>query len=199
MNTLFALGTWFTPSTIEKGGRRRIMLWTSVLLTVFMLIFVVMINLGDKKSNATQWTAVASVVAYMFFFGYGWVGIPWLYGPEIAPIRYRTLGGSFGATGEWSMTFVTVFAGGIALQRVGPVIWVWFLVFCFVTVVYVYFCCPETGGKTLEEIDLIFMKNPPTAPLGDAENAVDDERSANGAKNTSNSTIEENEFVPKSD
>jgi MFS family permease len=89
MNTLFAAGTWFTPSTIEKGGRRWIMLWTSTLLTIFMLIFVVMINLGDKKTNVTQWTAVASVVAYIFFFGYGWVGIPWLYGPEVNDHKTR--------------------------------------------------------------------------------------------------------------
>lgn len=94
MNTLFAAGCWFTPSTIEKGGRRQIMLWTSGLLALFMLIFVVMINLGDKKSTATQWTAVASVVAYIFFFGYGWVGIPWLYGPEVSDrLRSQLQGG----------------------------------------------------------------------------------------------------------
>lgn len=28
------------------------------------------------------------------------------------------------------MTFVTVFAGGIGLERVGPRIWIWYLVFC---------------------------------------------------------------------
>jgi hypothetical protein len=28
------------------------------------------------------------------------------------------------------MTFVVVFAGGIALEEVGPLIWIWFLAFC---------------------------------------------------------------------
>jgi hypothetical protein len=28
------------------------------------------------------------------------------------------------------MTFVTVFAGGIALQRAGPKSWIWYMVFC---------------------------------------------------------------------
>jgi hypothetical protein len=62
------------------------------------------------------------------------------------------------------MTFVTVFAGGIALERVGPKIWVWYLLFCkikvfppktskrlthipqsgFISILYVYFCCPES-------------------------------------------------------
>ncbi|ETN37508.1 uncharacterized protein HMPREF1541_07130 [Cyphellophora europaea CBS 101466] len=174
MNTVFAMGTFFTPATIERGGRRGIMLWSSVLLTVLLLIFVVMINLGDLKSSATQWTAVAAVVGYVFVFGYGWVGIPWLYGPEIAPLRYRHLGGSFGATGEWSMTFVTVFAGGVALERVGPKIWVWYLTFCFVSILFVYFYCPETSGKTLEEIDAIFMRHSPTLSDTNLEGAYVD-------------------------
>ncbi|KAG0645578.1 Hexose transporter 4 [Hyphodiscus hymeniophilus] len=144
MNTGFAAGTWFTPSTIERWGRRSILLWTGAACTVFMLIFVVMINLGDAKSTATQWTAVASVILYIFVFGYGWVGIPWLYGPELAPLRYRHLGGSYGAIGEWCGTFLTVFAGGIAIQRIGPLSWILYLLF--------------SSGKTLEEIDEIFMK-----------------------------------------
>ncbi len=101
MNTLFAMGTWFTPWTIERGGRRGIMFWTAIMLSIFMLVFVVMINLGHKKNLATQWTAVASVVVYIFFFGYGWVGIAWLYGPEVSDPRHsikfhpaRFIGGS---------------------------------------------------------------------------------------------------------
>lgn len=29
-NTIFAIGTWFTPFVIESWGRRRIMFWTAV-------------------------------------------------------------------------------------------------------------------------------------------------------------------------
>jgi hypothetical protein len=83
MNTVFAAGTFFTPATIEKGGRRGIMFWGSIFLTIFMLIFVIMINLGDAINGATQWTAVAAVFCYVGLFGYSWVGIPWLYGPEV--------------------------------------------------------------------------------------------------------------------
>ena len=52
------------------------------------------------------------------------------YGPETAPLRYRHLGGAFGAVGEWSMTFATVFGGSIASQRVGYQIWFWQLGSC---------------------------------------------------------------------
>lgn len=120
-------------------------------------------------------------------------------------------------------------------------IWVWFLVFCgcctnaaepyagflsanlnvrsgFVSVAYVYFCCPESefrsyslltepclikcfvaSGKALEEIDLIFMKHPQMLTHRDPEEARDVEDPAIGMKNVSASTIEENEYSSKSD
>lgn len=62
------------------------------------------------------------------------------YGPEIAPLRYRHLGGASGTLGEWSMTYVTVFGGGIALQRVSYEIWYWQLFSCVLACVCK--CCP---------------------------------------------------------
>jgi hypothetical protein len=71
--------------------------------------------------------------------------------------------------------FTTVFAGPIAIAdpSVGWKTWIWFLVFNFIAIPYgkwsvcsedvhpltvpVYFCCPETRGRTLEEIDLVFI------------------------------------------
>ncbi|RFU29565.1 hypothetical protein B7463_g6781, partial [Scytalidium lignicola] len=158
MNTIFATGSWLLPGTIERVGRRTIMLWCAIIDTIFMVIFVIMVNL-PHKTLATQWTAVACVIVFIFFFGYGWMGISWLYGPEIAPLRYRHLGGAFGTMGFSSFTFVTVFAGGIAITRVGPMIWIWQAISCALAVVFVWYNCPETSGKTLEEIDHIFMKN----------------------------------------
>lgn len=55
------------------------------------------------------------------------------------------------------MTFITVFAGGIAIQKTSWAIWFWQLGSCVLAVFFVYFLCPETGGRTLEEIDAVFM------------------------------------------
>lgn len=156
LNTVFWLGTVPLLWTLERWGRRPILLYSTVGCTIAMAIFVAMNGVSDK-TTATQWTAVASVIAFEFIFGYGWVAVPWLYGPEIAPLRFRHLGGSLGAQGEWSMTFITVFAGGIAIQNTSWAIWVWQLGSCVLAFPFVYFMCPETGGKTLEEVDLVFM------------------------------------------
>lgn len=54
------------------------------------------------------------------------------------------------------MTFITVFAAPIGLEIVGWKIWLWILSGNFVGVGFVYFLCPETGGKTLEDVDYLF-------------------------------------------
>jgi hypothetical protein len=69
------------------------------------------------------------------------------------------LGGAAGAFGEWLGSFITVFAGGIALNRVGALIWIWMLLSAALAIPFVIFLCPETTGKTLEEVDMIFIKS----------------------------------------
>ncbi|KAM5343677.1 hypothetical protein ACJ41O_012214 [Fusarium nematophilum] len=175
MNTVFAMGAVPLVWTVEKFGRRSILMWSAVALTVCMVIFTAMIGLPNR-TLATQWTAVAAIFVYNTVFGYGWIGICWLYGPEasqgavltssvlplakhlgqIAPLKLRHAGAAAGAFGEWLFSFITVFAGGIALQNVGWKIWIWMALSCFVAIFFVYFMCPETTGKTLEEIDILF-------------------------------------------
>jgi MFS family permease len=82
MNTGFALGTVPLPWTIEWLGRRRVMIWSAVLLTACMVVFVAMIGLPNP-TLATQWISVAAIIIYNFTFGFGWIGVPWLYGPEV--------------------------------------------------------------------------------------------------------------------
>ncbi|KAH7116542.1 general substrate transporter, partial [Dactylonectria estremocensis] len=157
MNTVFALGSIPTIYTIERVGRRNVLMYSAVVLTACMVIFVAMIGLPNP-TTATQWTAVGAIFVYNAVFGYGWIAVPWLYGPEIAPLKLRHAGAAAGAFGEWIFSFITVFAGGIALQNVGWKIWLWMTLSCFAAIFFVYFMCPETTGKSLEEIDFIFTK-----------------------------------------
>ncbi|USP78017.1 hypothetical protein yc1106_05291 [Curvularia clavata] len=157
MNTMFALGTYALPTTIERFGRRSIMFWSALTLALLMTVFVALIGLPNP-TRGTQWGAVAIICVWNMVFGYGWIGVPRLYGPEIAPLQQRHIGGAAGAFGEWLFSFLTVFAGGIALDAVGWKIWIWMLVFNWLAMPFVWFMCPETGGKSLEEIDILFAK-----------------------------------------
>jgi MFS family permease len=154
MNTGFALGTYATPYTIEIFGRRPIMLWTALVCGISILIFTIMIAL-PHPTLATQWTAVAFVIVYNFSYGYGWVGCPWLYGPEIAPLRYRHISGAAGSLGEWLWSFITVFAGGIAIERTGWKIWIWQVIACFGIIPFVYYMCPEVSRRSSRTLQTV--------------------------------------------
>src|SRR5689334_8093548 len=49
---------------------------------------------------------------------------------QIAPLKLRHAGAAAGAFGEWLFSFITVFAGGIALRNVGWKIWLWMALSC---------------------------------------------------------------------
>lgn len=98
------------------------------------------------------------------------------------------------------MTFATVFGGGIALQRVGWELWFWQLGACVLSAIckshasiaflsepladhleVVWFWCPETAGRSLEEIDLVFSEESKKWPgiyLGKEKLSEDMEKSS---------------------
>jgi len=78
-NTVFFLGTIVTYFTIERWGRRKLMIWTGIGCIICIAIYLAMNSL-HYQTKATQWTSVAMVIIYEFFIGWGYMGPPWLYG-----------------------------------------------------------------------------------------------------------------------
>lgn len=62
--------------TIERIGRRKIMILTAGVQSCCMLVFVAL-NLIEEKTTATQWAAAMVMFPYLFMYGWGWVGCPW--------------------------------------------------------------------------------------------------------------------------
>lgn len=84
MSTLLALGSLVLPPTIERFGRRTILMGAATGLATCLAIFIAMIGLPeDRKTKGTQWTAVVVIIIYNFFYGYGYNALPLLYAPEV--------------------------------------------------------------------------------------------------------------------
>lgn len=124
-------------------------------MTVLISIFTVLVAISP--TSAIRWAAVGIIFTFLFVFGYAWQGCVWLYCAEIAPLEYRHIGGAATAAGEWLMTFITVFAGPIGFDNIGWYFWLWVISGNVVAVLFVFFLCPETGGKTLEQVDYLFV------------------------------------------
>ena len=125
LNICFALGCVPLYFTIERVGRRSVLMYGAMVMSVLILIFTVLQAVGQTSS--IQWASVAMIFIFLFVFGYAWQGCVWLYCSEIAPLEYRHIGGAATAFGEWLMTFLTVFAGPIGLDNVGWKFWLWVL------------------------------------------------------------------------
>ncbi|OQO11719.1 hypothetical protein B0A48_03446 [Cryoendolithus antarcticus] len=157
LNTCFALASYPPIYFIEKVGRRAMMFWGAIACGICMLVYVALTNIKNPNV-ATNWTAVVFIILYEVVFAFGWLGTCWVYGPEIAPLKYRHVAGAMGAAGEWFSTWVMVFGGGTGINAVGAPIFAWPLICCFLAAAYVWFLCPETTGLTLEEIDVLFAR-----------------------------------------
>ncbi|KAH7062891.1 MFS transporter [Paraphoma chrysanthemicola] len=155
LNIFFALGCVPLYFTIERVGRRSVLLYGALTMTLLITIFTVLVALSTTE--AIRWAAIGIIFIFLFVFGYAWQGCVWLYCAEIAPLEYRHIGGAATAFGEWLMTFITVFAGPIGFANIGWYFWLWVISGNVIAVLFVFFLCPETGGRTLEEVDFLFI------------------------------------------
>ncbi len=125
LNIFFALGCVPLYFTIERVGRRSVLMYGAMVMSTLILIFTVLV--ATHPTPSIQWASIGIIFIFLFVFGYAWQGCVWLYCSEIAPLEYRHIGGAATAFGEWLMTFITVFAGPIGLTNIGWKFWLWVL------------------------------------------------------------------------
>ncbi|KAH2495777.1 hypothetical protein KXW70_003243 [Aspergillus fumigatus] len=149
----YAVCSLLSVFLIEGLGRRRAFLWTTVGMSS---CFAVIAGLQSTDSRTCQLTAAGFLFLFNTFFGLTWVGGPFLYSAEIAPLRCRAQANAFASAGNWLFCFVVVMIIPPAFQNIG---WKTYIIFailnaCFVPIIY--FFLVETRKRSLEELDVIF-------------------------------------------
>lgn len=87
ITTWFWLGTIPLVFTIEKFGRRKILLTGSTIETLTMLTFIVLIAIPNP-TDGTRWASFALICIFVFTFGYSTAGMIWLYSVEVSQLLY---------------------------------------------------------------------------------------------------------------
>ncbi|KAL2007029.1 hypothetical protein VTN00DRAFT_8467 [Thermoascus crustaceus] len=150
--SIFATFSWFF---IERVGRRKLFLIGSAGQSLSMVItFSCLIR--ENEANAKG--AAVGLFTFIAFFGATWLPLPWLYPAEISPIKTRAKANALSTCTNWLWNFVVVMVTPVMLTDIG---WGTYLFFacvnaCFIPVIYLFY--PETAGRSLEEIDIIFAK-----------------------------------------
>ncbi|KAF2653058.1 general substrate transporter [Lophiostoma macrostomum CBS 122681] len=141
---------------VERVGRRKLYLIGTAGQCVAMIItFACLIPPSDTGAANG---AAFGLFLYIAFFGATWLPLPWLYPAEINPLKTRAKANATSTIQNWLWNFFIVMITPVLITQIG---WGTYLFFgalnaCFFPIIYFFY--PETSGRTLEEIDLIFAK-----------------------------------------
>lgn len=99
------------------------------------------------------------VLSYLYEATYapGQGVVPFVYASEAFPLYMRTLGMSFSTATTWTFSFALTFAWPSQLRAMTSTgAFCWYSAWCFIGATLAYFFIPETRGKSLEELDMVF-------------------------------------------
>ncbi|KAL7619969.1 hypothetical protein AAE478_010517 [Parahypoxylon ruwenzoriense] len=153
--SIFATTSWFA---VERIGRRKLYLIGTVGQCLSMVLTFGALVRGTEEAAKG---AAVGLFTYIAFFGATWLPLPWLYPAEINPLKTRAKANATSTVSNWLWNFFIVMITPVLLNNTGRNGWGTYLFFAGLNAIFfpiIYFLYPETAGRTLEEIDIIFAK-----------------------------------------
>lgn len=149
---IFATFSWFF---IEKIGRRKLFIGgMSGQLLAMIIVFACLIPGGSGPAKG----AIFGFFLYMSFFGATILPLPWLYPAEISPTRTRAKANAVSTCSNWLFNFTVVMITPVMVENIKWGTYLFFAAWNAIFIPIMYFFYPETAGRSLEEIDIIFAK-----------------------------------------
>ncbi|KAL5991099.1 putative polyol transporter 1 [Asimina triloba] len=148
---------------LDKVGRRPLLLTSSFCMVLSLLALGTGLTVVDRNPDKKlPWAIALSITTVLTFVGSFSIGlgpITWVYSPEIIPLKLRAQGMSLGVatnrvtSGVIGMTYLSlsnaITIGGTFYLFAG---------IATLSLIFFYFFLPETRGKTLEEMETLFVK-----------------------------------------
>ncbi|WVF67416.1 hypothetical protein IAT40_002172 [Kwoniella sp. CBS 6097] len=162
---------WITSLTgvalVERVGRRGLWLASFGGMLIANIPFGACSALYAKHGNLSAGRAVIFLVfLYQGFYNIGSNPLPYLYTTEILPYSIRANGLAYEVLTDAVHGILGQYTMPIALSKLGWKLYFIYTAFLVLTIIAVYFLFPETKGRSLEEVAIIF---------GDAPEAIRNE------------------------
>ncbi|TCD66942.1 hypothetical protein EIP91_000720 [Steccherinum ochraceum] len=151
--TEYFLASLIAIFIIDRIGRRKLMLFGAVGQCLTMVLLAI---LGSIDNSATQIVSAVLLFVFNSFFAVGWLGMTWLYPAEIVGLRIRAPANAFSTASNWIFNFMVVMVTGPSFSNIS---WGTYIVFAALNafiIPVVYFFFPETAGRSLEDMDVVF-------------------------------------------
>ncbi|KAJ9549232.1 hypothetical protein OSB04_021775 [Centaurea solstitialis] len=144
---------------IDKVGRKPLLYVSTTGMTICLCGLAISLSLFRGTSLGVA-LAILSICGNVAFFSIGIGPVCWVITSEIFPLRLRAQASALGAVGNRvcsgvvAMSFLSV-SRAISMAGTFSI----FTVLSALSVAFVYKLVPETKGKSLEQIELLFQKD----------------------------------------
>jgi len=147
---------------LDKVGRRRLLLLSTGGMVCSLVVLGLSLTVVHTSLEKLMWALILSIMAtyiYVAFFNLGLGPVTWVYSSEIFPLKLRAQGASIGVAvnrltnAAISSSFISIYnaitIGGAFFMFAGISMLAW---------LFFYFFLPETKGKALEEMEMVFSE-----------------------------------------
>lgn len=142
---------------VDRLGRRILLIIPAIVMAISCTTFGVYYYLQPNTTTNLNWLAMLSLFVYLVAFSMGWGAIPWLMMSELFPARARGIASGIATLINWTGAFAITYSFIFMRKSMKNYGTFWFFAaWNLLAAVFVFFCVPETKGKTLEEIEQIF-------------------------------------------
>lgn len=114
-------------------------------------------KLTSRSVNQMKGGAVG-LFLFISFFGLSILELPWIYPPEINPMKTRTAATAVSTCANWLANYAVVQFTTIFINRSDYGCYLFFALINLTWIPLIFFCYPETAGRKLEEMDIIFAR-----------------------------------------
>ncbi|KAF3398609.1 Sugar transporter STL1 [Penicillium rolfsii] len=159
MGLMQPFGGYLAYYTIDRLGRRPLMLWSAGAMSICMAVLAGTTSPAAKSSTAALVIAVIALYCFQFIFTVGYSGLTFLYAAEMAPLQVRAAVSAVSTATVWTFNFLLAEVTPIGFASINNNYYIIFAVINALIVPSVYFFFPETKGRSLEEIDEIFAQS----------------------------------------
>ena len=164
VNTIGILGTAASVFTVDRFGRRISLYFGFFVQGASLFLSAGLGRLGElqpQHAGAYGAAAASMVFIYTFFFAQTVLMIAFIYPTEIWPQEIRAFGNSYGVCGWAIGCGVTTLVIPIMFASLEWKTLMVFGAFNFASLPLVYYFFPETNGRSLEEVNLLFAAESP--------------------------------------
>jgi sugar porter (SP) family MFS transporter len=140
--TEYFIASWIAVFTVEKFGRRTLMIFGAVGMSLSMVILAITDSISSTHAGTSKGTSAGiaqTVFLFVFntFFAIGWLGMTWLYPAEIVPLKIRAPANALSTSGNWIWNFMVVMITPVAFANIGYQTYIIFAVM-FVLSLFIY-------------------------------------------------------------